>query len=502
MRQGLWALNMQANWRILEGAKVTSVSITDPAVDSIFIVNMAIEVSGTAVGSGSIYATFDDGPSRGTGSAGGGTFTIDVTALAADIASPAELQIRRTVDDVVIGTLACLVVQAALWAPANDVLGTPVTTAASVPANPDDWNTNSYITVTGSGPYELRPTVDEERHYAFQLGLTNGAGTYADLNIVCRPVGAQRWVRLVIGTTGGDQLWFDAIDGIFGTVGGNLSTSTISKVGTTVTVSARYRAVVAGNKLAVVELTQANGLFPVYVGNPADGLSIDSVAVAQTRLQTDTDKSGTAADLTQGTAANQLLYQASFASLAGLPTALSEIGRSAYMTSTKAALCAACNGTDTPNLVAGIARLSATVGCETPWWYDGSADYYIPLLYNGPDDWKCIRHTGAVNSSRAFPGVTDVMILAARTYCVIFNRLGDLKSELYLDGVLVSTTAAHTSCTLVTTTFYNCPLNLTADQEYMDCVVLPSAHTYAAMRAAMKAMCKPYNDAVPGSLSY
>jgi hypothetical protein len=482
------------NRRMSRSVGVSSVTISDPVANSIFIVNMPIEVSGTAAGSGAIYATFDGGPSRGTGTASSGTFTIDVTALAADIASPAELQIRRTVDDVVIGTLACSVVQAALWAPTNTVLGTPVTTSASVPADLSTWPDNLEVTVGGGNA--VKATTAESRHYVYVADPTNDIASYCDIDVsACVAQGSQVWVRVWAGTA-----WCNV----------NLSTGAQgNKSGATVTCTAgvvAFRSVLARD--CRVELLEpalgddATATPAIYVGNVADGFTGD-VTFDQTRLQTDTDKSGTGANLTNGTAATQLLYQATFASLAGLLVAMKERGRGAFAESTNATLLAAVNGLDTPYLACGIVKLDGSLAAgidpRVPYWLNGGL--CIPLYRAGVNNWASYRN----GVTYQYPGVTDAMILGAwHTWAVRFNGDGTRKAELYLDGVLVSTTAALASATITTTSFaVGVNAVIDAEIDIADHLVLAGTPpTYAAMRAAMKAMCKPYNDSVPGSLTF
>jgi hypothetical protein len=178
--------------------------------------------------------------------------------------------------------------------------------------------------------------------------------------------------------------------------------------------------------------------------------------------------------------------------------------RAAYLESTDATLLAAVTGLDTPYWACGIIKIDGDLGVlnnpRVPYWAGGT-NTCIPLVRSGVDSWSHTRD--AVDYQ--YTGVTDTMVLGSwHTWAVRFNGDGTRKAELYLDGVLVSTTGVHASAS-ITPTLFQALWNSVKDMEVdiADHLVLAGTPpSYAAMQAALKAMCKPYNDAVPGSLTY
>jgi len=474
---------------------IVSLTISSPAVGTLFPRNVPITVSGTAVGSGDIYATFDGGSSVGTGTASGGTFTLEATALLADVAAT-ELQIRRTSDDVVIGTLACVVVQAALWAPTATGVGAVTTSSGGVPADLSTWPNNLEVTVGGGNAVKV--TTADSRHYVYVANPTNDIASYCDIDVsACVAQGSQVWVRVWAGTE-----WCNV----------NLSTGAQgNKSGATVTCTSgvvAFRSVIARDcrvePLKPALGDDATATPATYVGNVADGFTGD-VTFTQTRAAEVADQSGTGAHLVQATAADQPLYQASIALLAGLPVVYREPGRAGYLETTNATVLSVASGDDPAYAVLGIVSFDGNAAALCRW--NGAGSILVIPLYRGGASLRSLRIDGTTTSEKTF-GVLDASALASpQAVALIVNS--DRSVELWIAGAGDTVThddTASAAMTSFTTSNINDPER---EQQTADLLLLPgqvpganAAARYAALRATLAAMSKLYNDVTPGTLVY
>jgi hypothetical protein len=484
--------------KIIAAGGVSSVTISDPAADSIIIINMPYEVSGTAEGSGAIYATFDGGASRGTGTAGGGTFTLDVTAVTADIGAT-ELQIRRTSDDVVIGTLACTVVQAALWAPANDVLGTVGTTAAAVPRNVyTSWNkTNTTIgqslsdPESGSTAYSVSESTDGSPSNHFAEGpFSNAADAWVDEEVWLQPQGRE-WAR--IDYSGSGYGYVNLTTGAIGSTTAGITIALAETVGTWRRFSIEYRAIPASSRVRVWSCTgnlghnyQGDGreAFRIWLPDDATG------GLAQIRLQTATDKSGTGANLSNGTAATQRLYQASFKTLGGVTVAYREAGRASTTSSDDATLVAVASGDDPVFAVTGIWGGTGDDAAPCAWTGAGSiAD--VPLYIDGAE-LKSRRHDGSTEDIQTYGSGLAASVAAGVSWAVV-GGAGRTR-KLYIGGVLQDT-ITHADLSSATMTAFSDGLpGTTQDEFWGDILALAGTYTYAQLQAAAQRMAGVYGE--------
>lgn len=367
------------------------------------------------------------------------------------------------------------------WWPVAEEFAVVSVSSASVPADPDMWDNNNEVTVSGSGPYAVRATVVDDRHYCHESDPTNDISSYCDIVIVATVAGSQQWVRVWAGT---DWANIDLLNGATGDDSGATLDITVA-VGS-VTVRFRDSTVARDCRIELLDSDDSDATPGGYAGSTSDGLDITSVSLVQHRSSGVADQSlendGTPryANLQQADPAKQPLWGRDGwldditppGSLNGRPILVQEAGRAVYQATAHAEVVGVASGTDPSFALVLLGSLKGSAA-TSPHWVG--------------NDLPAVIISTSVRTTRGADTQTYSGVVAAdlEDACMIAVVVLGTSRYLYVDDVLKGT-ATHTSQNVSMNSFRAYGRNSTAHEQRgagVAVYALDGAKTHAQVHA-------------------
>ena len=320
------------------------------------------------------------------------------------------------------------------WYSAHPSVGSWTLDSASVPADPDTWDSNNEVTVTGSGPYVIRATTTDDRHYCYHSNPTADISSYCSIAVVATVVGSQEWVRVWAGA---DWANVNLLTGAAGNKSGADVTPTVAVGSATVA----FLSVAARDcRVELLDSDDASATPGGYAGSTSDGID-GTITFIQPRISGWMDRSkmpttedDRGADVGQGNNDLQPGFGAPFDLVNGIAVPHREAGRASYLESAHADLMV-CNGDDTSYAAWWIGASSENQA--RPFYWIGGPSWEQPCIINPPDV-NCARYDGGTQTTKSYGNL--VSELSSLTSVAII-AIG-LERYLYIGGALAG------SCTL------------------------------------------------------
>lgn len=424
------ALQHEADKYALQGGLLVHFTT---AAGTQFINMPSTAIAITAVSDGDYEFSFDSSFAtiRGTVTVTSGVGTGTVAPLPADNGATF-LYVRDVGGSVALNSLACTVLAVTGWWPTDPTDGT---VSVVEPAARDlslwaQYNLTSYTGGQsdpdgGSGAYSVIEGADLNLyHYVRDAAPTDGIASYWDLDVWLKPAG-RTWAY--VGTSAANGIYLDLANHVTGNVLGNFSGSFVEASGSWSKWHIESRESAANVQIYV---SQAND--NRYDGDGSSGIYVYDPVYTQTRIASIADQSGVGADLTQATAANQLLYWDETVNGEVVPH--QELGRAAYADSANAALLAALSGDDPAFVMFGIWQSSGTDRIFAALGAGSILD--VPLRTVGPD-LRSNRNDGTTASDQTWGSGLASLFSSEASFAVIANT--DRTRELWVNGTYRAT---------------------------------------------------------------